>query len=359
MADAAMPDSMLPCKSFSSLFDTCALSPPTGNLTLTGDATYNTDTNMLIPARGGNARPAHAVVTTSDGSIDVLLVRNFSLSAGATLWVTGTRPFGIAATGNVTIDGVLDLSAGRAGARTATACATSTGGNGTDDSGGATGAGGGGFQGNGGAGGKGDNNSDPNVGPPGGAAGVAAQSRPKGLLGGCVGGVGGKGGATTAGQGGAGGGAVVIATAKTLTVSGAIDVGGGGGGGGVAPNGGGGGGGSGGMILLECKALSLTAAGAIVANGGGGGEGAGGLRDGNAGNRGTRTSEPALGGTDGAVNGAAGGNGGAGANNNGAAPAVVASGGGGGGGGGTGFIAIACPPFTNNGIISPAFAPWP
>lgn len=322
-----------------------------------GSATYDTDTHMLVSAVGAATQPAHAVVRTPTGSIDVLFVRDFLLSAGATLTVTGSLPFGIAAIGNVEITGVLDVSAGGAGARTAAACSASQGQNGDNHIGGGYGAGGGGYHGKGGSGTQGD----AGQGTASFGIGGAKIDRPADLLGGCSGGKGGDGQGLAGGGGGGGGGAVVIATPGTITIAGAIDVGGGGGKGGQGGNagaGGGGGGGSGGMILLECK--TLEQGGALVANGGGGGEG-GYSERGADGAPGTRTPLRARGGESIQMGGGNGGDGGAGASHDGQPapyPGAI-GGGGGGGGGGTGYIAVACPSLANTGVISPPFAPWP
>lgn len=358
-----MPDGMPLCKSFSSVFDTCEFSTSSSDLAITQEATYSTLTGMLTIG-GVVSTPAHVVVMTSTGQVDVLLVNNFSLSA-VNFTIVGPRPFAIAARGNITISGVLNVTPGEAGSRSGAGCAalppgsTSAGGIGAVGTDGAGGGGGGGFHGLGGAGGEGD--SEQNNARPAGGLGGNSIARPSGPRGGCNGGNGGNGDGPTGGIGGLGGGAVVIATPKTLAISGTINVGGGGGGGGKTRFGGGGGGGAGGMMVLECKALELT--GQIVANGGGGGEGAGSreVSSGNPGSPGLASASPAPGGSGGSGTGANGGTGGAGTSNNGSAPTTVLRGGGGGGGGGTGYIAIACPGFTppSGAVISPAFAAWP
>lgn len=353
-----------PCVSYSKLFDTCAVNRAgTSDLAVAENATYNTDQHTLVLSSGTTLYPAHKVVTTGTGEMDVLAVGAFSLATTATLRVQGSIPFGIAATGDVQIDGTIDASQGGSGVRSGAVCGTAKGSNGCGAKL-ACGGGGGGFHGVGGAG-RSSGNSEGSSSVLGGAGG-SSSGRPAALLGGCSGGNGGSGAGAVGGIGGAGGGAVAIATAKALHVKGAVNVGGAGGSGGQfgadGNAGGGGGGGSGGMIVVECKSLTLT--GAIVANGGGGGEGASEPSNGNPptnGNPGEagRAAATRASGGDGNGNSGNGGAGGAGLANGGVLAAGPDKGGGGGGGGGTGYIAIACGPVPSTGIISPASAPWP
>lgn len=378
-ADTAPIDGVGPCVSYSKLFDTCQVNR-SGNadLVVTTNAKYNTDQHTLSLSGGATLHPAYQRVTTPTGPLEVLTVGAFSLMDNATLRVEGSIPFGIAATADVHVDGIIDASQGGAGARSAAGCGTSKGDTGCDGTL-ACGGGGGGFHGKGG-GGRGK--AVPGGAVAGGAGGTDSV-RPAALLGGCSGGTGGSigPGAATGGAGGLGGGAVAIATPNAIDVKGAINVGGAGGGGGQPGTGGsggeggeggqsgsaggGGGGGSGGMIVLECKSLAVT--GAIAANGGGGGEGATEPNNNNhhlgiigmPGDFGKPTSTRASGGSGNGSSGN-GGSGGAVANNDGAtAGSGPYKGGGGGGGGATGYIAIACGPLPTTGTLSPAAASWP
>lgn len=358
--DAMSPDGDGPiaCVSYSSLFDTCAAPASNEALTLTpGMWTYNTDTHVL--SNGVIAlEPTSKVIDATAGPIDVIFVASFTLPDGATLRAIGPiarRPFGIAASGPVQIDGVLDVSSDGAGARSDAACGALFGTAGESNNGGAGGGGGGAFQGAGGGGS--DGNADAGLQSQGGAGGTPIGTRPASPIGGCDGGRGGGTATTLGGDGGNGGGAVYVASGTSISVgaSGVIDANGRGGFAGGNNGDAGGGGGSGGMILVESTVVTI--AGIVVANGGGGGEG---NTNGNPGETGRRTGDRASGGRDGDDNGGDGGDGGARTNLDGVTTDDLRNGGGGGGGGGAGFIAIGCPaPATNGATISPAFAPWP
>jgi len=333
------------CTTYASLLDTCALPPTTDALTLSGNNTYNTDTNTLTTP-SGTSMPLHVVITTPT-TMDVLVVGSFSLAAGAKLGVVGSLPFGVAASGSIEIGGLVDLTGG-AGARTRAACGAQAGSNGTGDSNGGPGGGGGAFGSSGAPGGTGDNAGTPTSG----AAGGSAIVRPSSLLGGCPGGFGGD-SDVSGGPGGLGGGAIYLLSATSIAIgaTGAITVGGIGGASssGTGIGAGGGGGGSGGMIILESP--SVVVLGVLAANGGGGAGGGGG----GAGQPGHPSAVAALGGA-----GTSGGSDG------GIGSSTMSSGGGGsssasagGGGGGAGFVAIASPAPTTTGTISPHFAAWP
>ncbi len=209
----------------------------------------------------------------------LVFVESFSVSSGATLQVTGTRPLLIASMGDILIDGTIDVSSYRgvdglgAGANHATCAHESPP---EQDLGGAGGAAGGSFAGAGGDGGEGDTNEN------GGADGKAdpgiagsAVSEPLVLRGGCPGGAGADEGGDQVGLGGTGGGSggavwLYAAGDVHLPESGLIRATGAGGNGGQAQSGGGGGG-TGGMIVLQ--GTGVIFAGDLVANGGGGGEG--------------------------------------------------------------------------------------
>ncbi len=355
--DGDAPDGDPSCTSYSTIFDTCAQMTGSDDVTLTpGTWTYSTDTHVLTGPIG--IAVSSAVIDAAAGPIDVVFVASFTVQAGATLRVVGPvndRAFGIAATGAVEIDGIVDLSANGAGARDDIKCGGLVGKKGDNGNGGGGGGGGGAFQGAGGSGSQGDaDGPQPNNG---GAGGMAIPMRPGSPIGGCDGGPGGDAAITNGGEGGDGGGAIYIASATSITVDnqGVIDAGGEGGSEGGSNGDAGGGGGSGGMVLLESKGVMIT--GTLAANGGGGGEG---NTNGVPGQNGQRGKQRALGGKDGDDNGGDGGDGGADSNLDGVATTDLRNGGGGGGGGGAGFIAIGCPdPSTNAGTISPPFAAWP
>ena len=265
------------CKTFSSQLDTCAMSESTVDLTLTGMNTYDTTTGMLTT--GANPIPVTRInIAGKAGPLEVVLVRDFHMTANARLRATGSMPLAIVAFGTITIDAgaVIDVAAGGAGAR---ATCTDGAAVGANQGGGAGGGGGGGFAAAGGGGGNGD--SDGGSAAAGGAGGAAFGVMPPGPLGGCAGARGGNGDAN-GGAGGAGGGAIYLAAAVRIDLApgSSINAGGAGGEGGDVGgafsdgDAGGGGGGSGGMIMIESPIV--RSAGALAANGGGGGEASGG-----------------------------------------------------------------------------------
>lgn len=346
--DSSTPDA---CVTFASQLDTCGIAAG-GDLVLSGTSTYNTDTHQLTSLMGA-IDITTVQVATSTGLLDLIVVSDFTLSG--TLRVIGDAPFGIVAFGSINVTGEIDASAGGAGARGRTDCATAAGGIGTTNAPGSSGGGGGALRGKGGAGGKGDTNDVPVDGAPGGDA----ISLPTGLLGGCPGGKGG-GDMNQAGAAGEGGGAVYLVASGLINVNGAITVGGAGGGHGHPISGGGGGGGSGGMIVIEASAVNVN--GTLAANGGGGGGGADDVagNEGVDGETGKRSSVRAKGGAGFLVEGGDGGDGGAGLATSGADSVDTADNGGGGGGGGCGFIAIGAASMATGGAtISPALSPWP
>jgi hypothetical protein len=272
--------------------------------------------------------PGVAIITQTGGPDAVLLsFTDLTLAAGSTLHVKGARPLIIAATGNVTIAGDVDVSAGAADC--GGAGAGQTGGDGDTKGGG----GGGSLATTGAAGGQGS--MAQNTG--GGGLPGAVDSTNLALVplrGGCPGGIGHGSPATPA----AGGGALQISAAGALVVSGTLNAPGLGGAKAPAIGNGGSGGGSGGVILLEGAVITLTGLAAIAANGGGGGEGGGLIFDGAAGTAGLFDGGAAPGGS----TAQGGGGGGHGATQSQAAhigdDATI--GGGGGGGGGLGRIRL-------------------
>jgi hypothetical protein len=352
--DAPRPDA---CVSFATQLDTCVL--PAGNaLTLTGGLfTYDTETHELRDPANAVVPVTRVTVAGLGGPIDVLVVDSLTLTEDGTLRVIGPIAFGIVATGTIAIDGLVDASAGGAGARAAASCGAAAGQPPDDHAGGPGGGGGGAFRGAGGDGSTGDVNNDPSAGAPGGTA----QPLPVGPLGGCPGGEGADDGPATAGARGVAGGAIYLVGSGPIAIRGTLDAGGGGGGGGQSSAGSGGGGGSGGMILVEAPLVFVD--GTLAANGGGGGGGADDVsgNDGDDGSPARRDATRAAGGDGGgAGEGGDGGRGGAGAVLAGETSGDLPDNGGGGGGGGVGYISIASPSSTTVGaVISPALTPWP
>jgi hypothetical protein len=337
-------------------FDPCMLPAPGGDLTLTPAlAGYSWDTSKPeLKGKMNTTIPVTTMVVTQAVGPDVLVasVNNFTLDAGVTVDLKGSRALLIAVWGNANIAGTIDASASYSVAGPGGAGASSNtlgcGGALTGDFGvattPATGAGGGAFQGSGGQGG--------NVGGlPG--AGIAP---PMNIQGGCAGGNGGAGSSGLQGIRGAGGGAVVVAARESITItsSGVIHAGGGGGSQGRANYGAGGGGGAGGYVGLD--APSVTVAGTLAANGGGGGGGASDYSSATSGQNGRSDGSPALGGAGATASNVGncnkGGNGSAGGTLVGAAGGTSLCGGGG-GGGGAGYILIWSPALDVSGTISP------
>ncbi len=345
------PDATAICQSFSSYMDTCAITMTSGglDLSMTGEYKYDTMIGTLEDPNGLEIKHESGVYMASEGEIRIVLVDSFLLGPDSSLRAEGPMPFGIASFGDVQIQGFIDVGSDGAGARGK--CETSSGSNGGDNNGGAGGGGGGGFQGPGGAGGEGDGD-----GASQGAAGAGglASTVPLSPIGGCRGGRGGD-GEDPGGKAGRAGGAVYLASATLISISGGIQAGGQGGEGGDESGGGfadagGGGGGSGGYILLE--APSVNSSGVLAANGGAGGEGSGDGDGGNDGQDGQASDLPAAGGTGGSPTGSDGAVGSAAATVAGGSVLVSEAGGAGGGGGGTGFIFV-LPSQSLGGITSP------
>lgn len=227
--------------------------------------------SMVVPQSGGP-------------ELCVLVVHNVRVEG--ILSITGRRPLAIIASGDVQIDGVIDVSAelarpgpgggngGTPSARTGSGAAPGAGGEhvGTYADGG---GGGGGYCGVGGDGGSGSTVPFAR----GGVGGIRIDPRELSpLVGGSGGGVGpggepATGGRGNSGLGGGGGGAVQISSPVRIRIFGSIVAGGGGGIGGRNNDlytnwGAGGGGGSGGAVLLEAPEIEIG--GRLVATGGAG-----------------------------------------------------------------------------------------
>ena len=334
--------------SFSALINTCSVAAD-ATISLPDPANcydYNTDSHVLgYFVCGDNNHVVLATLPTHGANgVDFLVLGSFTIGSNVSFTVRGAKPFAVVSPGPVTIDGTLDVRAGR---RTAGQCSASAGGNGIPGGSGGGGGGGGGY----GEGGRGGGSGQQPAG-----AGGGGTSLPSTLVGGCPGGPGGQGNAGGPAPGGTGGGVVYIAAISQIAISGSINAGGGGGTGGSGDSNstgtgfrcGGGGGGSGGMVWLEAPAMSIN--GTVAANGGGGGEGSGNTLPGANGADGRAATTRAPGGMGQDPTGGDGGAGGTVA----MAPSTGASSsdGGGGGGGGGGFIHLVGTR-TGNGSVSP------
>ena len=314
-------------------------------LTIVGPLELNTTTGEIRFA-GSTIRAAGAGLVAgvwfanvaqsgSAQSIGVFVLAGLVTGPYVTIVATGPSALAIVATGEIRIEGAVDLAApsiaaaggGAGGFAGGPALQAGSGplgcGGGSGLATGSTGAGGGGLGAPGGAGGD---NLFGAVAVAGALAGSDDQAL---LLGGCGGGGGAGGGA---GGGGGGGGALYLGAlgGVFLGPGTTIDVSGNGGTQGFGSTAGAGGGGAGGAVLLEGPTVDLGPNVRIVAEGGGGGGG----RSGTAGADPSPVLAPAAaaGGTGGG--GANGGAGGAGASPAGADGAIAGMADGSGGGGG-------------------------
>ena len=312
-------------------------------LTSTGPLTISTSTTFDTT----NALNCSSVVSQVDGpDICVLRYSSIAIERNQTFRVTGSRAVAFVADRDVTLDGILDLSAtfddtgtfSGPGGGLRKSGTGNTGGAGHRTAGGAGGTTVAGGAANGGA-------AQPH---PGSMTVLHGGTQPEKLSNGRV-------------TGGGGGAFTAISCRGKVSVPGLIDVNGGGGGRGLflgsylMP----GGGGSGGTVVLQGMEVVVT--GELYANGGGGG--GGGTAGNTSGTGGLRSTQPAPGGAGSGGNGAGGGGGSASAqatNGNGSP-----DGNGGAGGGSTGFLLTytpqgvtpmltpfaVSPPFETNGTI--------
>jgi hypothetical protein len=261
-------------------------SAATHDLTVSANTALDTDTGALTP--GGEA--VFTTVTQGSGQPDLAIFAydEITISAGATLTVTGRRALVLLACNKVVIAGKLDVSSRCTTSPPNTVCdVAGPGGFAGGPKGGAglgpcpggvgqgvltshlnsTGSGGGGYGGQGGAGGS---HAGLTVGAGGGICGLETLVPLAGGSGGAgqvfIAGEGPAGDAP--GLGGGGGGAVQISSAVSIEVSGTIKAAGGGGG--TTGNGGGAGGGAGGAVLLEAPSVTIAGTAVLAANGGGG-----------------------------------------------------------------------------------------
>lgn len=194
--------------------------------------------------------------------------------------VRGARPLVLIATGNLNLNGILDVASHNAPAVKVGPGAPSTGCTATAEPGdsdattkqaGGGGAGGSFFNLPGRSGGAGDINT-----AAGGIAAMPLSTAPVLLRAGCSGQNGGDGtGGSTPGGGGSGGGAVYLLAGGVMTIgpTGGVNASGAGATASMA-RAGGGGGGSGGMIVLSADSFTAMTGARLMANGGGGGPGA-------------------------------------------------------------------------------------
>ncbi len=280
-------------------------------VTLGDGSTISTDTGVVF-----DGATSVAVPNIDIGEYHVFMVKSLSIT-GATV-VSGADGIIIVSDGDVSISGLLDVSATGTTSGPGGGAGTCLGGTAVGTSGGPAGGGGGG--GNGDAGGTGGNANG--NGSPGGTPGPAlADLDLEPLHGGCAGGDSKRNAASMCrGIGGGGGGAlqIVSRTQIALTGGGVIDASGGGGA--AARAGidtcfstslnGGGGGGAGGSVLLEAPQILLQGSSVTISTAGGGGA-SGGVSNPSAynGSDGGTDGTSAVGGTN-ATTGVSGGRGG-------------------------------------------------
>jgi hypothetical protein len=298
----AAPDAAPPPCPFSYM-DVCVNLDLATPLTIDASKTIDTATDAAC---------ATPPMVKADSPYCVLAGSSITISAGVTLRAVGTRPLVLAASGDITIAGIVDVSSTRADSTTSTpevlgagalvgaaACPDFMSDSVSLAEGGGGGAGGS-FGAVGGGGGDGNHDSSSLRGY-GGKAAVSIAMPTMALRAGCRGQRGGGNAptATNGGAPGAPGGILYLATKRAILLTGGQLGANGAGGLGGAAQAGGGGGGSGGLIVLEAMGVTRTNS-KIAANGGGGGEGGvldtGVLIDGAAGQNGSIGTSPAPGG---------------------------------------------------------------
>lgn len=288
--------------------------PANDDLVIASSATLGTDLDTACT--GG------IIQQTAAPEICVVRNKHISISAGATLRVTGARLLALVADDALDIHGTLDASADFI--TPGPGACDRTSGNGPTNT---VGGGGAGFKTAGGAGGTATTDGGANNGGP-----VDGDPAQLAVL---------VGGACAVASGAGGGGVTLVACRGPVTIDGTVDLGGGGGAGGlkVAMTNtiiGAHGGGSGGYLVIQAFDIILT--GGLFANGGAGGAGYTGSATGN------RGADASLSSTYGASGGiaqsgeGAGGTGGFGSSAGAAGKHPVSSGTAGAGGGGVGYL---------------------
>jgi hypothetical protein len=313
--------------------EVCLAALPTLPLEFASSTTLDTsDSTTCTPTTNAQAAGWCVIAGTS------LLILN-----GAQLRMLGNKPVVFATTGDMMIQGSIDVSSrglATGGGANPSACVAGTNATSGNSSGGGYG---GSFAGRG-ANGEGNDGGLGGVSPP-----IATISMTMPLRGGCAGGPGGPVSGQSA-AGGAGGGAMaLLSRTQIVLTNGTLNASGMGGKVGGNVRQGSGGGGSGGMIVLDAPVISTQGA-SLYANGGGGGEGNDSANVGMPGSEPLGATMAGMGGF-GTTQGGDGGTGSLGAN--GSAPPMNANasgGGGGGGGGGAGVIISSVLPLTGANI---------
>lgn len=301
--------------------DVCLVSPPSGDIVITGEQSINTDKEGMAPLE---CKPLAA----NSSEVCAIAGQSITVSSNALLSASGSRPLVLIGATSITIDGTIDVASHRGGQQ-GPASGLPGCNNGQNPS--AQGGGqGGSFGGRGGDGG--DHEDDENSG---GRAGMAMMVTV--LRGGCQGGAGSPGGS----PGGHGGGAIALVTdSLVLGANGTINASGAGGPGASPGRRGGSGGGSGGMIVLAAGTITAASGAQIFANGGHGGGGSTNQIAGGDGNDPTSATSSGSGG-DASGDAGDGGRGYPSPQRNGqTADDEGSGGGGGGGGGGAGLIKV-------------------
>jgi len=277
-------------------------------LVLGDGSTIDTSTGVVF-----DGAVSVTVPSVDIGDHRVFIVKSLALT-GTTI-VSGTDGLLIVSDGNVSITGLLDLSANLRVSGPGGGPGSCAGGTASTTAGFSGGGGGGGNGDPGGTGGNADGGSSP-----GGLAGAAlADLDLEPLHGGCAGGDATESGSTCRGVGGGGGGALQIVSRTEIALTGGAVIDASGGGGVAARAGvdtctstnlrGGGAGGAGGSILLEAPQVRLEGSAVILSTKGGGGSAAG-IGSFLVGTDGGTAAGTASGG----INGNTGANGGAGGN---------------------------------------------
>src|SRR5687768_4663573 len=88
------------CTTFSTIVDSCALGAYGAGISISALRRYDTDTHELSDDNGANAStPTFREVTIGGNPITLIVTDAFTLQGGARLRVTGSRAFGVVASG--------------------------------------------------------------------------------------------------------------------------------------------------------------------------------------------------------------------------------------------------------------------
>jgi hypothetical protein len=316
-------------------------------------AVFDTDRGLILDAATDLplAIPGvvfRSVAQTNAPAIGVFSMGSLRIASGIAVKVRGAAAFAIAATGDITIAGVLDGSAvaaapgagGGGGGATASSAGAGSGAGKTCNAAASVtdgcGGSGGGFAGRGGDAGVRPGRPVPTGGV---SYGNVSLTPLRGGSGGAAGSMTIPSPISFSATGGGGGGAIQLVSFGQIRVSGQVVAAGAGGGKGMSSGGGsgGGGGGAGGGILLEAIGISVT--GILAANGGAGGAASSGSPASTAGQSGLASLSAARGGISADGSSGGGGDGSSAVQGSGLKGVNGATFGGGGGGGG-GRIAL-------------------